>query len=149
MSRVQSSSSASTVGIKDTSGNPLTSTSGALDVNIASSTTNGTTLSNYNEVTNVAMGATVSILSYTVPTGQTLNVSQILTSSDSIGVVVIEMNGAVNGKIRFSYATGYNESVNYNNYEAVAGTVLTILGTNNSLQGVASFNATLQGVLVS
>lgn len=33
MSRVQSSSSASTVGIKDTAGNPLTSTDGALDVN--------------------------------------------------------------------------------------------------------------------
>lgn len=33
MSRVQSSSSASTVGIKDTAGNSLTSTNGALDVN--------------------------------------------------------------------------------------------------------------------
>lgn len=35
MSRVQSSSSASTVGIKDTAGNSLTSTDGALDVNTA------------------------------------------------------------------------------------------------------------------
>lgn len=33
MSRVQSSSSASTVGIKDTAGNALTSSNGALDVN--------------------------------------------------------------------------------------------------------------------
>lgn len=149
MSRVQSSSSASTVGIKDAAGNPLTSTGGALDVNVVSSAANGITLSNYNEVTNVAMGATVSILSYTVPSGQTLNVSQILTSSDSIGIVVIELDGIINSKIRFSYATGYNESLNYYNYEAVAGTVLNIFGTNSSLQGVASFNATLQGVLVS
>lgn len=146
MSRVQSSSSASTVGIKDTAGNSLTSTSGALDVNVVSSGAAGVIVSMYNEITSVAMASSAAVLSYTVPIGQTLSLQRVSSSSDSIGTIEIDISSAANAKQRFSY-TDYNLEFIYESFQLVAGTVITILATNQSLQGAASFNATLQGVL--
>lgn len=145
MSRVQSSSSASTVGIKDTAGNSLTSTNGALDVNVLSNVA-GTSISLYNEITSVAMNSTATVLSYTVPATQTLQLQRIETSSDSISTIEVAINAVANAKSRISY-TNYNISFGYNDLVLSAGSSITIAATNNSLQGVASFNATLQGVL--
>lgn len=136
----------SNVNIHDSAGNNLTSTSGSLNVNITGSGAAGTTISLYNEVTAVAMGSSTNILTYTVPAGLSLTLSRVLVSSDSIGTVEIDLNGTANSKIRLTY-TQYNGSLEYSNYLLATGTVIRVVGTNNSSQGVASFNTTLQGTL--
>lgn len=66
MARVTSSSSTGTVSIQDSSGNPLTSVGGALNVNVTSApVTDINVLENYNEVTNVVSGIETTITSYT------------------------------------------------------------------------------------
>jgi len=151
MSRISTSSSGGSVNIQDSNGNALNSTNGALDVNVVSSGAGGTTISLYNEITNVAMAASATILTYTVPNGSTLNLTRILSSSDSIGTIEVDLNGVANAKGRLTY-TYFNTEFNYlngqNGFSVPAGTVISVTGTNSSLQGVASFNATLQGVLM-
>jgi hypothetical protein len=117
---------------------------GALEVSVVP---NGTPISQYNEVTGVAMNASVTILTYTVPIGHTLQLNAIEASSDSISTIELDLNGTANAKGRLCY-TNYNLRFGYNNYSLAAGTVVNIVGTNYSLQGVASFNATLQGIKV-
>jgi len=150
MSRISTSSTGGNVNIQDTNGNPLNSTSGALDVNIVSSVSSGTTLSQYNEVTNVAIGSSTTVLTYTVPAASTLNLTRIDFSSDSVALVEVEFNSAINAKRRIYY-TDFNTRFEYNNtqggYQLAAGTVVTVVATNNSLNSVASFNATLQGIV--
>lgn len=153
MARINSSSSTGTVSIQDTAGNPLTSGDGALNVNVVSTTPSfpQQTLSNFSEVASVAMGATVTILSYTVPAGLTLYLNKILVSSDGIAQMDLEFNGMTNARKYLSY-TLFNETFDYSlngnigGYELVSGTVVTVVGTNLSPSTVANFNATLQGV---
>lgn len=146
MSRVTSSSSSGSVSIQDSGGNPLTSTAGALNVNVVSQV--GVTVSVYGEVTEVAMGGSEVVVTYTVPDGMTFVLDQVLCSSDSIGTVEVDFTGAPNAKIRFSY-TDYNAIIPFGSYALPAGTIVNITGTNFSLEGSSSFNATLQGTLES
>jgi hypothetical protein len=127
-------------------GNPIGSTDGALNVNIVDNIS-GTTISLYNEITNTAMNSISNILTYTVPSSQSLQLNKIIVSSDSISTIELDFNGAPNAKGRLCY-TDYNLTLGYNNLLLTSGTVIVIKGTNNSLQGVASFNATLQGTLI-
>lgn len=145
MSRITSSSSGtSNVNISDSAGNPLTSTGGALDVNVLMNP--GTAISVYNEITGVAIAATATVLNYTVPPGQILLVKRVLVSSDSKSTVVLNLDGSPNAKGRLYY-TQYNLTFNYGELEATSGTTITLVATNNSSESVASFNATLQGVI--
>lgn len=150
MARVQSSSAASSVNIKDTAGNELTSTGGALDVNVVGAGTAGTPISVYNEITSLVISGTATVLTYTVPVGKTLNLTRVLASSDSVGSLELDINGSANAKGRVTYGN-FNLVFNYinqeNGYEVAAGTIITIIATNASQLGAASFNATLQGVL--
>lgn len=145
MSRISTSSSGGNVNIQGTDGSPITTTGGALDVNVVSSASS-TAMCLYNETTGVAMGASTSILTYTVPSGKTLSLNRLLMSSDSISTIEVDINGVANAKARICY-TNYNITLDYNDLLLSAGTVITLMATNNSLQGAASFNATLQGAL--
>lgn len=152
MSRVQSSSSASTVGIKDTAGNPLTSTAGALDVNIVSSGPPGTQISQYSTISSVAMGGTATVLIYTVGAGVSLLLNRIAISSDSICEWDLQFNNITNAIKRMSYTGPFNANFDYmlatTGYELSTGTVITLLATNYSTAGLATFDATLQGILI-
>lgn len=153
MARIGRSSSGGNVNIQDTNGNSLTSSSGGLDVNVISSTPSfpQETLSTYSEVDSVAAGSVVTVLTYTVPNGLTLYLNKILVSSDQIAQMDLEFNGDINARKRLSY-TVFNETFDYSlngnigGYKLDAGTVITVIGTNLSGSGPASFNATLQGV---
>lgn len=134
--------SSTNVNIHDSNGNPINSTSGSLDVTIVNP---GSSISFYNEITAVAMASTATILTYTVPAGLTLDLTRVLVSSDSVSVVEIEFNGIANSKQRLTF-TDFNTDFNYA-YKLTSGTVITVIGNNQSAQGVASFNATLQGIL--
>lgn len=143
MARISRSSSGGSVNIQDSDGNPITSTGGALDVNVE---TGGTPLTSYNEVTGVAMGASAAVLTYTVLPGQTLSISRVLISSDSISTIELQIDSVTQAKARLCY-TNYNLTLDYPDSLA-AGTVITVTATNNSNQGTASFNATLLGTTV-
>lgn len=146
MARISTSSSGGNVNIQDTNGNEITSSSGALNVNVVSQGAAGTGISLYNEITGIAIGASSVILTYTVPPGQQFSLDQVLVSSDSLSTIEIEIDGSTNTKGRISYME-YNLSFDYKTLEIASGIVINLIATNNSLQGVASFNATLQGVL--
>lgn len=147
MSRIGTSSTGGNVNIQDTSGNPITSSDGAVNVNVVnSSPTSGTPISVYNEITNVAMASSATVLTYTVPNGDTLQLNSIQISSDSISTIEVDINGSANAKGRLCY-TNYNLTFGYNSLTLAAGTIIAILATNDSLQGAASFNATMQGAL--
>ena len=144
---------AGTVDIQDTNGDPITATAGALNVNVVSTvpSSSQTTVSAYSEVDSVAIGATVTILTYTVPAGVSLYLNRVLVSSDCIAQIDLEFDGILNARKRLSY-TLFNETFDYllsgaiSGYKAVTGTVITVIGTNMSPGNIASFNATLQGV---
>lgn len=144
----------SNVNIHDSAGNALTSTTGALNVNVVSEIPSPpiTTISQYDTIASIAMGATATILTYTVPAGKTLYLNKVMVSSDSISDIEIQFNAAVNSKKRLTY-TQFNETFDYSitetvsGYEVSTGTIITVVGTNNSQTGPAEYNATLQGVL--
>jgi hypothetical protein len=146
MARISTSSTGGNVNIQDTNGNPITATDGSLNVNVTGTGTSGTPISSYNEITSVAINATVTVLTYTVPSNQSLTLARVLISSDSISTIQLEIDGITNAKARFSY-TLYNIDLAYGSYVLPSGTVITVVATNNSPQGTASFNATLQGAL--
>lgn len=145
MARLGQSSSGGLVSIQDTNGNPLTSTGGALNVNVSSSAP-GTGINVYNEVTGVPINVSAIVLSYTVPVGNTLNLSQIEFSSDSICTAFVTIDSVVNDKKRVYYSV-FNLSFDYYNIYISSGSVVTIQATNNTQMGSASFNATLKGIL--
>jgi hypothetical protein len=141
------------IAIKDfTSGNVLKiNADGSINVDVALiPPTAGASISQYSEVNGVALGATVTVLTYTVPTGKTLELTRVEFSGDCIAEFDLELNTVVNDRKRLHW-TSFNNSFNYlnsqNGYSLVAGTVIAILATNKSPRNVASFNATLQGVL--
>lgn len=127
--------------------------SGVLNVNVVSQNPSlpQQTLSTYNEVSSVASGSTITVLTYTVPVGFTLYLNKVLVSSDSIAQMDLQFNSATNARKRLSY-TLFNETFDYSlngdigGYELVAGTVVTVVGTNLNTDNAANFNATLQGV---
>lgn len=149
MGRVTSSSSASTVGIKDTAGNDLTSTSGALDVNVINTASTGLPIAIYAEIDNLAMGASEDIIVYTVPVSKTFYLARVLISSDSISEFDISIDSVQKGKLRVGYGNNYNLSFEFlvgaTGLPLATGSVVTITATNNSQVGPGSFNATLVG----
>jgi hypothetical protein len=146
MARISTSSTGGNVNIQDTNGNPITASNGALNVNVVSEGSSGSEISVYNEVTGIAIGSNATVLTYTVPTGNTLALTRVFMSGDCIGTLELNFNGTANAKGRLCY-TQYDLTFNYNSYSLSSGTVVTLVATNNSVESVASFNATLQGVL--
>lgn len=145
MARISTSSSGGNVNIQDTNGNPITSTGGSLNVNVTSSESSGTAVVTYNEITGLAINSSSTVLTYTVPPGNTLSLNRIDCSCDSIGIFIVTMNSTTTDKKRIYY-TDFNLSFEYNIY-ITEGTVITVSATNTSLTGTGSFNATLKGTL--
>lgn len=153
MARLSRSSSGGAVNIQDTSGNAISSSDGALNVNVVSTTPSipSATLSLFSEASAVPAGSSVTVLTYTVPAGLTLYLNKVLVSSDTISVLDLQFNATTNARKRLSY-TLFNETFDYSlngeigGYVLVAGTIITVIGTNSSPSSVANFNATLQGV---
>lgn len=125
---------------------------GSLNVNVVS-TGPGTSYNNiiqYDEIVNVAMGATETVLSFTVPNTGTFYLTRINFSGDCISEFDLQINGSVNAKQRLYY-TKFNSIFDYTSssipgYNLIGGTIINVIVTNYSLQGVGSFNATLEGI---
>lgn len=148
MSRVQSSSSASSVNIKDSAGNPLTSTGGALDVNVSGGSAYGIGYV-YNEVTNISPGIETTIATYTV-LGPNPSYLQIIGSAgQNIGEIRVYKNASVIDKF-YLYYTAFNAEFDYRTnvggvpgIELLTGDVILVTGLNNSTS-TCNFNAKIQ-----
>lgn len=109
----------------------------------------GTPISLYNEITGVAMGATQTILTYTVPGSTTLILTRVMVSGDSIGDIELNFNSTTNNRAQLYY-TSFNVNLEYSNaqggYSLPSGTVIDVIITNRSSQGTGIFRANLQGV---
>lgn len=147
MGRLTSSSSGGNVSIVGGGNQATVNADGSLDVHVVGGT-NSANLSAYAESDNIAIGASVDVLTYTVPMGQTLKLNRINLSSDNISSFLITVDGITNGVIRLSYGTSYNASFNYEGLELAAGTVLVVNATNFSPNDLATFNVTMIGSLV-
>jgi hypothetical protein len=155
MSRVTSSSSisgpltiAGAIPIEDSAGNPLTSTGGALNVNISGGS-NYTSISTYNEITNLAMGIETTIVSYTVPSGSSYYLQFIEASGQNLAEYHIYKNSSIIAK-KYSSYTEFNVNFDYKTgISSTPGIFLTtgdvvyvkVLNVNNS---TADFNARIQ-----
>lgn len=152
MARIGTSSTGGNVNIQDTNGNPIDAAGGAINVNVVSTTPSfpQQTLSTFSELNGVAIGSTVTVLSYTVPAGLTLFLNKVLVSSNTISQLDLEFNSVTNARKRLSY-TLFNETFDYSlngnigGYQLASGTIVTVVATNLG-NAPADFNATLQGV---
>lgn len=141
--------------IGDTSGHLATVSGGALNVNVVS-TGPGATYTNvvqYGEVDSVALGGTETVLTYTVPGTGTFYLVKIDFSGDCIAEFDLQINSSTTTKRRLSYME-FNSAFNYNSsvlpgYKLNSGTVINVIATNYSPSNLASFNATLEGVIAS
>lgn len=151
MSKVQSSSSASSVSIKDTAGNSLTSTDGALDVNIVSSGTSGTQQSLYDEVAGIPGGVTTDIISYTVPSGKSFYLARIEVSGDNVATYTVLINNVVNSTQRSYFGAPLNLMFDYSDASPQGGFQVTT-GLNIKVQvthsrpSAGAFEARIQGI---
>ena len=68
-----------------------------------SSGATGAPVIQYNAVTSVALGATSTVISYTVPTGKTFTLQKVLFSSDCLSVWVLQVTGATTALGRTTY----------------------------------------------
>ena len=134
--------------IRDSAGLALNSSSGSLNVNITGTVMSGVPSVQYRAVAGVAMGATSTVISYTVPAGKTFTLQRVNFSSDSVSAWTLQLNSITNNLQRTGYMN-FNGVFDYSGsaYAIAAGTVITIAATNNSTAGVAEFDATLIGAL--
>ncbi len=124
---------------------------GSINVNATIvATSNGTSENIYAEVTGIAIGATTTVATYTVPAGKTFHLTRADISSDSVSVWEVQIDSTTISKRRIYY-TRFNDEFEFLNeqdgYALTAGTVIDIVATNNSLNSVAAFNSNIQGVL--
>lgn len=100
----------------------------------------------YNEQLTVASGATVTVVTYTVPVGKTFYFDSVQASGDTVGLYTI-FNGATTiAKSRSTYGQ-YNATFNLNGLPFVAGQILSLVVTNDGTD-VADFNGTIYGQLI-
>lgn len=108
MARVTSSSSTGTVSIQDTAGNPLTSSSGALNVNLVSAPASNINLvADYNEVTGVASGIETTVATYTANTLADCYLERIMGSGTNVSEYRLYQNATIIDK-KYSSFTDFN-----------------------------------------
>lgn len=157
MSRVTSSSSTGTVTVAggdvnvdlhDGAGNPITSTGGALDVNVSGGA--ATIVNTYNEINSVPVAVETTIVSYLV--NNTISFLQSVSASGSnIGEIRVYVNATVIDK-RYLYYTSFNVYFDYKTFLTSApgnlianGSTIYVKGVNNGQSvDTCSFNATIQ-----
>lgn len=147
MSRVQSSSSASTVGIKDSAGNALTSTDGALNVSVSGTAASLIPVFVFSEVLAVAVGIETLVASYTASVSAYLQ--YIASSGQNIGEIRVYLNGSVVDK-SYLYYTQFNLAFDFRTTIPAApglsmapGDVVAVKALNMG-QDASNFNAKLQ-----
>lgn len=155
MSRVaQSSAGRSSVSISggdvnvdlhDGSGNPVSSTSGALDVNIVSGGgSSGTPKNFYNEVASVASGITTLIGTYTVPSATNFFLQRVDVSGDNIAEFLIQINSSDSAKKRTYFGGNLNATFEFTSFELATGTILEIFVTHFR-PSLGTFESRIQG----
>ena len=101
----------------------------------------------YGEQLAVASGSTVTLVSYTVPAGQTFYLHRVEASGDTVGLYVVADSISTVCKRRSSYAV-YNVDFGISTgIPFSAGDVLTLVVTNEG-SASADFNGTIYGKLV-
>jgi hypothetical protein len=106
---------------------------------------NGSDFYQFNEVNSVASAASATVLTYTIPTGQSLTINGVNVSGENIAVYTLLIDSVVFDKVR-TYFTNYNTSFNIDNITATAGQTIEI-EVENFRPTTSDFNANLYGKL--
>lgn len=100
----------------------------------------------YASISSLASGALTNIISYTVPSGKTLQLSKIEVSGDNVALYQVIINSNLKGIRRTSF-TKYNENFEFNNFKVGEG-LNVIVKVIHSRPELSDFNATLIGSLI-
>jgi hypothetical protein len=104
-------------------------------------------LAYFNEVTSVAGGSTVTLLTYVVPVGKNLSLRGAQLSGDNIARYTINIDAQPIAKMR-SYFTAYNNDLNLYGLTVDSGSTISI-EVNNYRNSISAFNATIFGELIN
>lgn len=131
----------------DSVGNGLTSTSGALNVNVTGVTNAFTPVNIYGENL-VPVATEVNIVSYSVPPTKTFDIKDVIAWGDWDAEILVKVDGSVKGGGRFSPAVRMM-SASYDSAPIIAlsGQVVTITAVTNSSVATQIIKANLMGGL--
>jgi hypothetical protein len=104
-------------------------------------------MSYFNEVTSVAGGSTVTLLTYIVPVGKKLSFKSAHLSGDNIARYEISIDSQPILKAR-TYFTRYNDDLNLYGLTVNSGSTISI-EVNNYRNSISAFNATIFGELIN
>jgi hypothetical protein len=144
---VTSGSTGGDVNIFDSAGNPLTSTGGALNVNIGGITANSILV--YNEQTSVAVGIETTIATYTAPVGKLAYLLWVFVAGQNVGQWKIYNNASVYDQ-KYTSASELNENFDFQTgLTSVPGQLIAVGNTlsitvNQIGLSPANFNARIQ-----
>lgn len=155
MARVTSSSSGGTVSIQDSSGNPLTSSSGALNVNLVQAPADNISLvTTFNEVTNVASGIETTVVTYTANDLAICFIERIMSSGTNVSEYRLYRNADIIDK-KYSSYTEYNVVFEFSTGDTsapglkIGDTDVIYLKAIHTRPSVGSFNANILVLEVS
>lgn len=106
----------------------------------------GVATNNYSEVTSVASGATVDVLTYTVPVGNTFSLSKASASGDNYAEFTIEIDNNTQDKKR-TYWCDFNAIFDVGGLVVAAGSIIKVT-VNNFRPTTSDFNARIFGNLL-
>lgn len=104
----------------------------------------------FSQIAAVAAGAQTSILTYTVPPGETLVLIRVDMSGQNIGTYDVMVNGVSIARKRTYFSGPFSESVDFGSHGSplyAAGSVVTVSVLHNR-PSTADFEARLQGALI-
>jgi hypothetical protein len=105
----------------------------------------GTKLSIYSQSTAVAIGATTTIYTYTVPVGKKTKILLADVSASVVSKLYVEKNLSNIYVKRIGWATDYNVRFYLDNEEFIAGDVIKFKADNTGLS-LGEFDVTISGV---
>lgn len=137
------------VNIFDSAGNSLTSTSGALNVNINGVNPNQNSVLVFNEVSSVPVGIETTIATYTAPVGKTSCLLQVYVGGMNVAQMKVYNNTTIYDS-KYTSAAGLNENFDFKTGSSIVPG--QIIGPGNSITvtvnqigtGTATFNARIQ-----
>lgn len=125
---------------------------GSINANVTvSPAASGSSINIYNEVSGVAIGASSTVTTYTVPSGKTFHLTRVEFSSDSVSLFELKFNGSTSSKKRLTFMSfnGAFEFINMQDgFTLTAGSTIAVIATNDSTQSVAQFESNIQGILI-
>ena len=107
--------------------------------------TNSLSIVEYSEINSVPSSVLTDVISYTVPVGKKLLLSNIEVSGNNLAVYEIELNAITKGKQRTWWGK-FNALFGYSNYVLTAGQIVKVKVIHSSSM-VGTFNATINGIL--